>query len=211
MSVCLVFCRTLCASIHPSIRPSVCQSHLLWKCTCLHLSASGCRSPCRARPSPLVAVRRLLSLCHLRRRRRSPTVVMTSASSRRSFYPLPPSVYPQPLVDPCSAFETTYGEEQNRQGGATSQADAALSVSCLAAHRSATLTHFTLVPCAFAAARLLPIVVAQATTTVRTRSGTRSISGRARCTSGRRRRARCSRRGRRDSEGWARRTCRPDR
>jgi hypothetical protein len=34
---------------------------------------------------------------------------MTSATSRRSFYPLPPSVYPQPLVDPCAAFETTYG------------------------------------------------------------------------------------------------------
>lgn len=29
--------------------------------------------------------------------------------SRSSFYPLPPSVYPQPLVDPCAAFETSYG------------------------------------------------------------------------------------------------------
>jgi hypothetical protein len=33
----------------------------------------------------------------------------SASSSRRSFYPLPPSVYPQPLVDPCAAFETTYG------------------------------------------------------------------------------------------------------
>jgi len=34
---------------------------------------------------------------------------MTSASSRRSFYPRPPSAYPMPLVDPCPALETTYG------------------------------------------------------------------------------------------------------
>lgn len=34
---------------------------------------------------------------------------MSSASSRRSFYPLPPSVYPVPNVDPCPALETTYG------------------------------------------------------------------------------------------------------
>lgn len=33
---------------------------------------------------------------------------MSSSSSRRSFYPLPPSVYPVPSVDPCPAMETTY-------------------------------------------------------------------------------------------------------
>jgi len=31
--------------------------------------------------------------------------------SRSSFYPLPPSTYPKPIVDPCPAYETTYGHE----------------------------------------------------------------------------------------------------
>jgi len=31
--------------------------------------------------------------------------------SRSTFYPLPPSAYPKPLIDPCPSLETTYGHE----------------------------------------------------------------------------------------------------
>jgi hypothetical protein len=30
---------------------------------------------------------------------------------RRSFYPLPPSLYPRPILDPAPAYETSYGAE----------------------------------------------------------------------------------------------------
>lgn len=34
-----------------------------------------------------------------------------TTSSRRTFYPLPPSLYPRPLLDPAPAYETSYGKE----------------------------------------------------------------------------------------------------
>lgn len=31
--------------------------------------------------------------------------------TRRSFYPLPPSIYPRPVLDPAPAYQTSYGRE----------------------------------------------------------------------------------------------------
>lgn len=68
---------------------------------------------------------------------------MTSAPSRRSFYPAPPSVYPQPLVDPCAAFETTYGHNHCAH---TVRDDEFFRARTLNPQSSARLTQTQLVP-----------------------------------------------------------------
>ena len=74
-----------------------------------------CAAAPASRPRTSDLTRLVLCLWSLPAAQPSPVLAMTSASSaRRSFYPLPPSAYPQPLVDPDAAYETTYGQSATR-------------------------------------------------------------------------------------------------